>query len=64
MVQHYRWSTGNQTLLQNDSFIVSFTVPHLEKGTVIFPLIFLRNLTDDTASDTRELGYLVFREYQ
>jgi hypothetical protein len=50
--------------MQNGTFIVSLIVPHLEAGTVIFPLIFLRNLTDDTASVSKELGYLVFREYQ
>jgi hypothetical protein len=50
-------------LLQNDTFIVSFTVPHIEAGAVIFPLIFLRNLTDDTASVSKELHYLVFKEY-
>jgi len=63
-LQHNLWSTGKETLLPNDTFIVSFTVAHLEAGTTIFPLISLRNLRDGTASVSKELGYFIFREYQ
>jgi len=59
-LQHYRWSKGNQMLLQNDTFVI-VSLFHWRQAQWY---AFLRNLTDDTVSVSKELGYLVFREYQ